>query len=366
MLQLASPNITEEDISAVARVLRSGMLVQGAEVAALETEIAAYVGARHAIALTNGTATLHLALIALGIGPGDEVIVPAFSYIATANAVELTGATPVFVDIEARSFNINVALIEAAITPRTKAVMPVHEFGLPCDILKIKEICDQRGLALIEDAACALGSTIEGKFAGTFGHFGSFSLHPRKAVTSGEGGILVTDDDRLAEKIRILRNHGVEMIDGSMEFVEAGYNCRMTDFQAALVRGQLARLPELLTLRRAIAERYLKEINHPSVLLPEVPANKIVNWQTFHLLLDATTDRDRWISELRQQGIGTNYGAQCMPAQRFYCAKYSLDSATQFPCAFHAWKHGLAIPAHEKLRQDDITHIIQTLNQTRH
>lgn len=361
MLQLASPNISEEDINAVVRVLRSGMLVQGSEVSALETEFAAYVGSRHAIALTNGTATLHLALLALGIGPGDEVIVPAFSYIATANAVELTGATPVFVDVESRSFNINIALIEAAITSRTKAIMPVHEFGLPCDIAEIAEICDRRGLSLIEDAACALGSTVNGKYAGTFGQFGSFSLHPRKAVTSGEGGILVTDDEELAQKIRILRNHGVEMIGGKMEFVAAGYNCRMTDFQAALVRGQLARLPQLLELRREIAQRFLREITHPLLLLPEVPINVEVNWQTFHLLVDPSIDRDSLITDLRSKGINTNYGAQCMPAQQFFSQKYPCDSALAYPQGFHAWQHGLAIPAHEKLTENDIAHIINTL-----
>jgi dTDP-4-amino-4,6-dideoxygalactose transaminase len=361
MLQLASPNISDDDIAAVICVLRSGMLVQGAEVAALEQEFASYVGAAHAIALTNGTATLHLALLALGVGAGDEVIVPSFSYIATANAVELTGATPVFVDVTARSFNIDVSLIEQAITPRTKAIMPVHEFGLPCDITRIKEICDQHGLYLIEDAACALGSTVQGKFAGTFGQFGSYSLHPRKAVTSGEGGILVTDDEELAQKIRILRNHGVEMIGGKMEFVAAGYNCRMTDFQAALVRGQLARLPELLQLRRHIAQRFLREITHPLLLLPEVPTHVEVNWQTFHLLVDPSIDRDSLITALRNKGINTNYGAQCMPAQQYFSQKYPCDSALAYPQGFHAWQHGLAIPAHEKLTENDIAHIINTL-----
>jgi dTDP-4-amino-4,6-dideoxygalactose transaminase len=361
MLQLASPNISDDDIAAVVSVLRSGMLVQGAEVATLEQEFAAYVGVGHAIALTNGTATLHLALLALGVGAGDEVIVPSFSYIATANAVELTGATPVFVDITARSFNIDVSLIEQAITPRTKAIMPVHEFGLPCEITRIKEICDQYGLYLIEDAACALGSTVQGKFAGTFGQFGSYSLHPRKAVTSGEGGILVTDDEELAQKIRILRNHGVEMISGKMEFVAAGYNCRMTDFQAALVRGQLARLPQLLELRRQIAQRFLREITHPLLLLPEVPTHVEVNWQTFHLLVDPSIDRDSLITDLRSKGINTNYGAQCMPAQQFFSQKYPCDSSLAFPQGFHAWQHGLAIPAHEKLTENDIAHIINTL-----
>jgi perosamine synthetase len=363
MISLASPNITKSDIAAVTRILESGMLVQGAEVAALESEIAAYLNIPYAIAVTNGTATLHLALLALGVGSGDEVIVPSFSYIATANAVELTGATTVFVDIEERSFDINVSLIREAITPRTKVIIPVHEFGLPCDIQEIVKLAKEYNIAVIEDAACALGSQINGKFAGTFGEFGSFSLHPRKAITSGEGGILVTHDDQLANKIRVSRNHGVEMQDGRMEFIEAGYNCRMTDFQAALVRGQLARLPEVLIRRREIAKRFLTEIKNPLFQLPIVPENRSVNWQTFHMLVDPSIDRDQLISTLKENGILSNYGAQCMPAQIYFQKKYSHDSKKHFPYGYQAWQHGLAIPAHEKLTELEISHIIKTINQ---
>jgi perosamine synthetase len=215
-IPLMVPDIQQQDIDAVVAVLQSGMIIQGTKVEELEKNIAKYLGVAHAIAVSSGTATLHLALVALGIGRGDEVIVPAFSYIATANVVELVGAKPVFVDIDS-SFNIDINLIEQAISPATKAIIPVHEFGLACDIREICETAKKFNLKVIEDAACALGATQNEKFVGTFGNVGSFSFHPRKAITSGEGGMLVTNDDEIARKVRILRNHGIEILNGVYE-----------------------------------------------------------------------------------------------------------------------------------------------------
>lgn len=213
-IPLSRPHIIEKDINAVKKVLESGMLVQGREVETFEKRIASYLGIKNAIAVSNGTASLHLALIALGIGPGDEVIIPAFSYIATANVLELVGAKPVFVDVELETCNIKVDKIEEFITPNTKAIMPIHEFGLACDISAIVEIADKHHLYVIEDAACALGAKEDDKSVGSFGNFGSFSFHPRKNITSGEGGMMTTDDSDLAEKVRILRNHGIGSWNG--------------------------------------------------------------------------------------------------------------------------------------------------------
>src|SRR5688500_412394 len=201
-IPLTSPDIREEDIQEVVKVLRSGMLVQGQHVQDFETGIASFTETKNAIAVSNGTATLHLALVALGIGPGDEVIVPALSYVATANVVELVGATPVFVDIDLDTFNINVAEIESKITAKTKAIIPVHEFGLACDIETVMQIAEKHNLYVIEDAACALGATQNKKHVGSFGTFGSFSFHPRKAISSGEGGIVTTANEALAAKVR--------------------------------------------------------------------------------------------------------------------------------------------------------------------
>lgn len=362
-IPLMIPALNDADIALAVRVLKSGMLVQGKEVEKLEKRFADYIGVEHAIAVSNGTASLHLALLALGIGKGDEVIVPAFSYIATANVVELVGATPVFVDIEKHTFNIDVAKIEAAITSRTKAILPVHEFGLSCDIARISEIAKKHNLFLIEDAACSLGATEGKKQTGSFGQFGSFSLHPRKSITSGEGGILTTNDAELAATIRILRNHGIQTINGKMEFVVAGFNYRMTDFQAALASSQFKRLEIILEKKRKLARRYLSGIKNPLIQLPATPADKVHTWQTFHVVLQPPLDRDKGIEYLKSKGIGSNYGAQCMPAQTYYSKKYNSDCAKKFPNALLAWKQGLALPLYDKLMEEQVDFICTVLNE---
>ena len=361
-IPLMVPNITDDDIAAVVAVLRSGNLVQGENVEALEHEVAEYLGAKHVVAVSNGTASLHLALVALGVGPGDEVIVPAFSFVATANVVEIVGARCVFVDIDLDTFNIDVSRIEDAITPRTKAIIPVHEFGLACDVSDLMAIARKHGLFVIEDAACALGATENGKFVGTFGDVGSFSLHPRKAVTSGEGGLIVTDDDHLARQFRILRNHGIEIRDGRTEFTAAGFNYRMTDFQAALVRGQFARLETKIDRRNQLADLYNAELaGADSLGLPQLPTGRRHAWQTYHALLIERDRRDWVVKQLGQKGIGSNYGAQCIPNVEYYKGKYKLDSAVSFPNAYSAQVNGLALPMYESLSDEDIIKVTSDL-----
>ena len=364
-IPLMSPNITEHDVNAVVEVLRSGMLVQGAQVAAFEREVAKYLNVKNAVAVSNGTASLHLALITLGVEASDEVIVPAFSYIATANVVEIVGAKCVFVDIEPGTFNIDVAQIERLITYRTKAIIPVHEFGLACDISQIVKLAQKHRLFVIEDAACALGARENEKRVGTFGNIGSFSLHPRKAVTSGEGGLLSTDDDELAAKFRVLRNHGIEMGDGGrMDFVAAGFNYRMTDFQAALVRGQFKKLDKIIEDRNNLAEIYFEHLqNLAAIAVPTLPENKNHLWQTFHTVLSDEIDRDAFIGKLKEKGIGTNYGAQCIPAQTFYQNKYELNCQKLFPNAMRAWRQGLALPLYEKLKPKQIRFVAETVKK---
>ncbi len=359
-IPLMVPDIRQEDIDAVAEVLRSGMLVQGQKVEELENGITKYLGVKHAVAASSGTATLHMALLASGIGRGDEVIVPAFSFIATANVVELVGAKPVFVDIDIKTFNIDVSLIESVITQNTRAIIPVHEFGLACDIEAVCEIAQKHNLIVIEDAACALGATSDGKFAGTFGHIGSFSFHPRKAVTSGEGGILVTNDEKFAEKFRVLRNHGISYINGKMEFVDAGFNYRMTDFQAALVNSQFQRFEHILEYRNLLAQIYLEQLkNTPSIQLPSHPEIKNHTWQSFHILVHP--ERDQIINKLKDKGIGTNYGAQCMPEQMYYKTKYRFRSEVAFPNAMKAFNSGLVLPLYRKLIPEEIVTVAEIL-----
>lgn len=362
-IPLARPDIRDQDIELVNKVLRSGMLVQGEYVSKLEAAFASYHNSKHAIAVSNGTASLHLALKVLGIGPGDEVIVPAFSYVATANVVELVGATCVFADIDNSTFNIDVAAIASKINSKTKAIIPVHEFGLACDIESIVKIAEAHGLHVIEDAACALGARQHGRAVGTFGIMGSFSLHPRKSITSGEGGIILTDDDSISTKLRQLRNHGIEMENGLMNFVEAGFNYRMTDFQAALAYSQFQRIDSILEYKNELAAVYFSTINKKKFTLPFVPEGRNHTWQTFHLLLPEELSQRKLIEELKTYGIGTNYGAQCIPAQAYYKQKYQLNAGKDFPNAYQAYSKGLAIPIYERLKKEDVQYIAQTINQ---
>lgn len=361
-IPLAKPNITEEDILLVTDVLRSGMLVQGKYVEELEKKFVQLSSAKFASAVSNGTATLHLALIALGIKNGDEVIVPAFSYMATANVVELVGAVPIFVDIDIETFNIDVTKIEAVITSKTKAIIPVHEFGLACDMDAVMTIAKKHKLFVIEDAACALGALYKNKHVGSFGDFGSFSLHPRKAISSGEGGVLVMNDPGNDKKIKILRNHGTEIIDGVMDFTEFGYNYRMTDFQAALVVSQFPRLQQSITYKNELASIYFNEIKSNKIQLPFIPSYTKHTWQTFHVLLDESIDRDDMIKKLRDHNIGTNYGAQCMPFMRSFKNKYNYNCEILFPNALTAYKRGLALPVYDLVTTEQIKYISTTLN----
>ena len=362
IIQLARPDLTKHDIAEAIRVLNSGMLVQGKEVKCLENRVSGYLKTGYCSAVSNGTASLHLALIALGIGPGDEVIIPALSYIATANVVELAGAKCVFVDTHQRFFNIDESKIEEHISSMTKAIIPVHEFGLCSDMRAIMNLAEKYNLKVIEDAACALGATLNSKFAGSFGHFGSFSLHPRKAITSGEGGLLVTSDSKLDSNIKTLRNHGIEPDSNPQNFIAAGFNYRMTDFQAALVSSQFLRLEKIIENRAKLASIYFHEIHNPIIRLPEIPMGAIHTWQTFHILLENEKQRNKLMEYLKIKGIMSNYGAQCIPEMTFYKNKYGHKSEIEYPNAFEAYSCGLAIPLYNQLKEDQVQFISKTIN----
>ena len=359
-IPLAKPDIHQDDILAVINVLKSGMLVQGSEVLKLEKKLCEFNNALYSKALSNGTATMHLALKCLNIGPGDEVIVPAFSYAATANVVELVGARPIFVDIELNSLNINPELIEKKITNNTKAIIPVHEFGYPADMDAINEIAKKHTLYVIEDAACALGSKYKGKYVGTFSDFGSFSFHPRKSITSGEGGCLLMSNEDYSKKIEILRNHGFDSEKNS--FVEAGFNYRMTDFQAAMLNSQMERFSNTLSHKKTLARLYSSLLkDHESILFTKEKEGYEHSWQTFHIIIDSKIDRDKIISILKKQGIGWNYGAQCIPSLKFYNKKYNLDCKSLFPNAMMAYNQGVALPLFYSITEHEIKHITTTL-----
>ena len=360
MIKLAKPYIPEESIRYVTEVLRSGNLVQGKFVQDLEQELQQYLGVKNALLVANGTAALHLALVALGVCAGDEVIVPAFTFPATANVVELVGAKTVLVDVRLDDFCIDVDLIEKAITSKTKAIIPVHEFGQPAQMEAIMDIARKYDLHVIEDAACALGAEYKGVKIGSFGVFGCFSLHPRKAITSGEGGIVVTNNDELAEKIRTLRNHGIYSHDGCTDFIAAGFNYRLTDFQAAMCLPQFRVLDQLINKRISQASLYRSGLEFSGIILPKEFKERKTTFQTYHILLDSYEKRNHLITYLKENGIETNYGAQALNTLSYYSRKYSYKKA-DCPNAVIANQRGLALPLGEHLTDDEISYVISKL-----
>jgi dTDP-4-amino-4,6-dideoxygalactose transaminase len=365
MLRLSVPHVDEAAIAAVGAVLRGGQLVHGAQGQAFEAELQAWLGCRHAVLVSSGTAALHLALLALGIGRGDAVLVPDFTFPATANVVALTGARPVLLDVDARSYCVTPAALEAAIAawrgPETlRAVMPVHEFGHPVDMVAMRTLAQAHGLRVVEDAACAIGANDAGALVGSVGDIGCFSLHPRKTLTTGEGGILTTQDDALAQHLRRLRSHGMERGPAGIAFREAGFNYRLTDFQAALGRAQLPHLAGWIAARRALARAYR------SALAPLELAGRLVlpadhaghSWQTFMVALAEGIDRPAVIGALADQGIETNLGAQCVSDQPSFAAYRPADGS---PNARRLYRQGLALPFCEQYGAAEVARVTDAL-----
>jgi perosamine synthetase len=333
-IPVARPVLGEAEAAAASRVILSGWVTQGPEVAAFEREFAAYVGAPHACAVSNCSVALHLALRVADVGRGDEVVTVSHSFIATANAVRYCGAVPVFVDIEPGTFNINPALIESAITSRTRAILVVHQLGMPCDLKQIGAIARRHGIPLIEDAACAIGSEvlIENRWeriGKPHGDIACFSFHPRKIMTTGDGGMLTTANAEWDKRFRLWRQHSMSVPDTVRhassqvtfeEYPELGYNYRMTDIQAAVGRTQLQRVPGLITTRRILAERYSRLIaaRLPSVRVPEEPSWARSNWQSYCVRLPHGVDQRSVMQALLDQGISTRRGVMCAHRERAY------------------------------------------------
>ena len=301
-----------------------------------------------------------MALLALEIKKGDEVIVPAFTFPATANVVELVGAKSVFVDINLSDFCIDTSKIEKVITNKTKALIPVHEFGQPSKMDAIVNIAKRYHLKIVEDAACALGAEFENQKVGTLGEFGCFSFHPRKAITTGEGGLVITNDNELAQKVRVLRNHGISYKDGKVDFIAAGLNYRMTDFQAVLGISQLEDIDKIIIQRIETASKYnnrLKKANW--IKTPHVYENRKMVYQTYHVVLD-DKDRDELVNYLKAHKIETNLGAQALHCLTYYKNKYTLNES-DFPNAVKAYRKGLALPIGKQLNQKDFDKVVQIL-----
>jgi perosamine synthetase len=351
MIPAAKPLIGDEERAAVDRVLQSGMLAQGPEVASFEEEFSKIVSRRNCIAVNSGTSGLHLALSAIGINKGDEVIVPSFTFAATANTVSLTGATPIFADIDPHTFNISPSAIESAITPRTKAILPVHLYGQTAAMDKIMEIASRHNLLVVEDSAQAHLAAFNGTPAGAFGLAGVFSFYPTKNMTSGEGGMITTADSSIARKCRLLRNQGMEK-----RYVNeiVGHNTRMTDIHAAIGRVQLRKLSDWTEQRRLNAKFF--DENLKGVVVP------YVNPKAFHVYHQYTVrivdlDRDIFAEKLLQQGIssGVYYPS---PVHRLP----SFDLSQDLPETTLACKEVLSIPVHPSLSKEDLEKIVTTIN----
>ena len=313
----------EREADAARRAILSGWITQGPEVSAFEEEFAAAVGAPHACAVSSCTTALHLALMALGVGAGDEVVTVSHSFIATANAIRYCGAKPVFVDIHAATFNLNPAQLEDAISARTKAVLAVHQLGMPCDLDAVLTIAGRRGVPVIEDAACAAGSEIEWRgrwerIGRPHGQVACFSFHPRKLISTGDGGMLTTADAALDRRFRLLRQHGMSVSDAVRhrsrdviieEYPLLGYNYRMTDIQAAVGREQLKRLPAMLSRRRALAARYREHLSRlVDVTVPAEPSWARSNWQSYAVRLADRIDPRAVMRRMLDAGIATRAG----------------------------------------------------------
>jgi dTDP-4-amino-4,6-dideoxygalactose transaminase len=327
---IARPYLAGTEGAAVAEVIESGWLSQGPKVRAFEVAFAARVGAREAVATSNCTTALQMALYVSGVGPGDEVIVPSLSFIATANAVWQNGATPVFADIDPLTYNLDPAAAERVISPRTKAIMPVHQIGLPADVDAFLELGERYGVAIVEDAACAVGATYKGRPVGSLSPLACFSLHPRKVITTGEGGMIAVQDPALADRLRKLRQHGMDVSDlarhGSRSVViesypERGWNYRMTDMQAALGLCQLDILDEILAERARLAARYTAALERmPHVEPPWEPDYAVRTWQSYAVRLRASSPvgQTELMQRLLDDGIATRRGVMAIHNEDAY------------------------------------------------
>lgn len=362
---IARTSLTEAEIQSVLSPLRSGWLVQGPKVREFEERWSAFTGAKHSIAVTSCTTAIHLSLAALGLRPGDEVIVPAFTWISTANVVEHLGGTVVLCDIDLNTFNIDVEQLKQKITPKTKAIIPVHLFGLAAEMNEINKIAKRHGLWVVEDAACGFGSRYHGQHVGTLSDAGCFSFHPRKAITTGEGGMITTNHDALAEKLRRLRDHGAAVSDlqrhlGARPYLladhpDAGYNQRMTDLQAALGAAQMDRAANIVSERQRLAKIYDNAFAHLSWLKTPAHINSMEHgYQSYPCLFQPepitvqstsriNQARNAWMDQLQQVGISTRPATHAVHMLTFYREKYRLRPEN-YPKAYAANDCSISLP----------------------
>lgn len=385
-IPITKPFFGQEEYEAVQEPLSTGWVVQGPKVKGFEEAVSTFTKAEYARATTSCTTALHLSLIAAGVGPGDEVILPAFTFIASANVIEYVGAKTVFVDIDLETFNMDVSKIEGAITNRTKAIMPVHLFGLCADMEPIMDVAARYRLQVIEDAACAIGGYYKGNHAGTIGTAGCLSFHPRKSITTGEGGMVLTNDSRIDHRVTILRDHGAEVSDLARhegkglllpEYNVLGYNYRMTDLQGALGISQLSKLPYILEQKKRLASRYGESLTALAWLrIPHIPEGYVHGYQAYVCLFEPEslndigpdrlerlrTRRDLLMQKLNQVGISTRQGTHAVHSLGYYREKYKLDP-WDFPNAWVAEHLSIALPLYPQMKDEEQAFVEEMLKR---
>jgi perosamine synthetase len=363
-IPLSSPDIDETDIAAVVRVLRTSRLSLGPALEEFEQAFAEYIGVSHAVALSSGTAGLHLALLALGIGPSDEVIVPSFTFIAAANAVRHVGAGPIFVDIDPVTLNMDPDYVERAITPRTRALMVVHTFGVPAELDALLEIASRHGLKVIEDACEAIGSEYKSRKVGAYGDAGVFAFYPNKQMTTGEGGMVVTQSPEIAATIRSLRNQGRRASDSWFEHSELGYNYRISEINCALGLSQLHRIDNLLAKRRAVAAEYHRRLrDYSAFILPPLSLpERSISWFVYIIRLNVNfseRDRDRVRERLIERGIGC--GRYFAPIHLQPAYRSSAASKMRLPVTEAEAERTLALPFFNDLTAEQLGEVSDAL-----
>jgi dTDP-4-amino-4,6-dideoxygalactose transaminase len=363
MLRLANPIFGDDALSAIGRVLTSGQLTQGPVVAEFEEAIAEFCGVGHAIATTSATTAIELALAAHDIGTGDLVLAPDFTYPATGNAVLQRGARLRLLEVDPNTYCVDIAALEHALEEHPKAVITVDVFGLPADFTAIEPMLAERGVTLICDAACSLGGAIKGRRTGGFGHASCFSFHPRKSLTTGEGGMVSTDDDRLAARLRRLRNHGAERRGWRSSFVEPGFNYRMSDINAALGLVQVPRYAEVVARRRALAQRLTQRLKNVRGVRPQrVPQGHLHPYQAYVVMLEERIDRDGAILALRELGVESTLGTYALHMEPAF-AQRGCAGSNGLPHSRALAEHALALPLHEHLEEEDVEFIAEALQR---
>ena len=367
-IPLAKPSFDEQEVDAVRRVLCSGWVVQGPEVEAFENALAQMHQVRYCVAVSSGTAALHICYLALGIGPGDAVFVPSFAWPSAANMAMVVGARPVFVDVFLDTYNIDptdlLLKLQECIERKwgkPRAIVPVHEFGLAADMDTVIKIAEKFKMDVIEDAACALGATYKGRPVGSFGAMSILSFHPRKAATTGEGGAILTNDEKLADICRMWRNHGQVFRNASRDFQVAGFNYRITEIQAAIGRVQLEKFPEILKKRKKIASQYLDELGGcRGIGLPT--DNLDHTWQTFMIVLKPQIDLEEVVRKMAQAGIGVGRGSLAAHCLKVYKENLGYKPG-DLPQSELLDRQGLALPLYADMRPEDVSHCVEELRQ---